>query len=315
MPPSLQKSVWESIPEGDLSVRYGLSGIKGLGKTAVEALVEIRKEHKLVSPWDVARYCGTAVTQRDLVALAKAGVFGGYSPNREGLVKHIEANLKSFRKAAKKWGQGKQQSFLSLLSDNDRSSLEANDVPKKDFPDSVSVELDRLYELEVFGFSFLPHPAAFLGDMSWVDPRQEVIAGEIVSIHPITTKKGAAMAFLSLSTPIKIEECVVFPRLWAKEQSILTLGRLIGIFGRRDKGFIANSFFDPVEVLSEKHIKGIEVYSPLPSIEFPFSETSLSSVFIGGIQISLPVDIFALVQSLRTTGAQFNLVYRPLEKK
>ncbi|MBP6004772.1 MAG: DNA polymerase III subunit alpha [Pyrinomonadaceae bacterium] len=80
LPPDINESD-EGFTPGDGAVRYGLTAIKGMGTTSVQAVVEARKSGKFTSLYDFCSRLGAgAVNKRGLESLIAAGAFDTMMP-------------------------------------------------------------------------------------------------------------------------------------------------------------------------------------------------------------------------------------------
>jgi DNA polymerase-3 subunit alpha len=91
LPPDINRGVYRFEPISDKVVQYGLGAVKGTGQSAVEAIIEARKEGgDFKSLFDFcARVDRTRINKRSVEALVKAGAFDGLGIERASLVASI----------------------------------------------------------------------------------------------------------------------------------------------------------------------------------------------------------------------------------
>jgi DNA polymerase-3 subunit alpha len=81
LPPDINESDLGFTPH-DEGVRYGLTAIKGIGETCVNAIIDARADGKFKSPFDlVARVAQGALNRRAMESLAAAGAFDSLKPD------------------------------------------------------------------------------------------------------------------------------------------------------------------------------------------------------------------------------------------
>ena len=81
--PSVNVSDWQFVPKNHSTITYGLGGIKGVGESAVESIVQARTQGGAFT--DLYDFCQRVdtkkVTKRTLEALIKAGCFDDMAAN------------------------------------------------------------------------------------------------------------------------------------------------------------------------------------------------------------------------------------------
>lgn len=74
--PCVNESNWEFVPKDNKTIVYGLGGLKGVGESAVESIVEARKNGKFTNLYDFCQRVDIKkVNKRTLEALIQAGCF------------------------------------------------------------------------------------------------------------------------------------------------------------------------------------------------------------------------------------------------
>ncbi|MGE0048099.1 MAG: DNA polymerase III subunit alpha [Acidithiobacillus sp.] len=217
LPPCIQRSELAFRPEGD-GLRYGLGAIKGLGRGAVEAIVEARRETgEFQDFFDfLCRLDGQRVNRRSLEALIKAGALDAFRLPRAQLL----ASLDRFLEAAQQQ-QRQEASAQCSLFDTESQVQQAS-------PALVSVEIDDRDHLagerEVLGFYLSDHPLRVVRADLQLLGVQEIgqiaigepvfVAGMPVARRNMRTKRGDRMLFLTLEDESGRAEAVVFAETW-----------------------------------------------------------------------------------------------------
>ncbi|MFV0321051.1 MAG: DNA polymerase III subunit alpha [Alphaproteobacteria bacterium] len=240
LPPEINHSAphftVEITKDGEKAIRYGLAAIKGVGEGAMELIIKERNENGLFKDiHDFAtRVDSAAINKRLLERLAKAGAFDAILPNRKQIADSID-EITSFIQTASKERTSEQFGLFGgeVQLENKIRLKETNDWDQTD-------RLDQEYD--VIGFYLTGHPVDvwkkelnLLGVRKYVTIKDLMhtervsLAGNIVNIRRITTKKGDRMAILTISDPSGIFETVLFPKNYEKYGSLLETGELIFI--------------------------------------------------------------------------------------
>ncbi|OYV81101.1 MAG: DNA polymerase III subunit alpha, partial [Acidithiobacillus ferrivorans] len=91
-PPSVQHSVLEFRPEGDDHIRFGLGAIKGLGRAAIQAILDARREGSFLNLFDLlCRVDTQKINRRALEALIRAGAMDDWSVSRASLIASLDS--------------------------------------------------------------------------------------------------------------------------------------------------------------------------------------------------------------------------------
>ncbi len=147
LPPDINHSEGLFIPEGE-AVRYGLICIKNVGKAAVDAIVQERKnngEYKSFSDF-VRRAGGESVNKRMLESMIKGGVFDCFGKNRATMMANYEKILDIELGNKNLLGSG--QMFFDFMLQDDYKYVEVSES-----------KLARLQlEKEVLGRYISGHP-------------------------------------------------------------------------------------------------------------------------------------------------------------
>ena len=154
--PDVNESGSRFVPTADAKgIRYGLSGIKGVGN-AGEAIVAEREAN---GPYTgfldfCLRLAGTqAANKRVLENLTRTGAFSSFEPNRAKLFNNIEYALKKAQSRAKEKASA-QTSFFDLMDGGDEK---VSDAELADSP-SFSPAEDLKNERDMLGVYVSGHP-------------------------------------------------------------------------------------------------------------------------------------------------------------
>jgi DNA polymerase-3 subunit alpha len=216
-PPSINRSGVEFAVEGQ-TIHYALAALKGIGRQAVEAIVEARGERPFVDLSDFAgRINPRAVNKRVLESLAAAGAFDALEGNRARAFAAVDAMMAVAQREYEATESGALQ-----FSFGGPAAREAIRLPNVE----AWLPAERLRkEFDAIGFFLTGHPlddyAAVLKRLrvqSWTEFARVVrsgatagrVAATVVARTERRTRTGSKMGIIGLSDPSGHFEAVVF---------------------------------------------------------------------------------------------------------
>lgn len=209
-------------------IRFGLAAIKGVGQSAIESILNARKEKPFT---DLFEFCERVdlrrVNRRVIEALIKCGAFDATNVSRSRMSAALDDALERGSRAQKERDQGQVNLFAAFAEEED-IPISWPDVP--DWRESQRL----VFEKEALGFYITGHPLAKyereLQTISNVnaekikempDKAQVRLGGVVAKVQLKMTKKGARMAFVTVEDLAGMIEVLVFPDLYATCQEIL----------------------------------------------------------------------------------------------
>lgn len=243
-PPDINISTYEFTPKKK-TIRYGLGGIKNVGKNSVLEIVKERRKHKFEGFFDfVERAGGRLVNKKVIESLIKAGAFDSLEENRHSLLSSLQ-NAIDYTKTKEK------RKMETLFKDKEREL-----IPTTPFDEDEKLK----YEQEAYGFFFSSHPltqyeklseALFIPSTKLKDlPTNKLIitGGTITKVDKKTSKKNHRWAKLRVEDENGAFDVLVFPKLFEEFGSKLdSLGSIV-IKGR----IKADSMNNQVQISAEK---------------------------------------------------------------
>src|SRR6266852_4301224 len=216
-PPSANRSGVAFDVEGN-TINYALAALKGVGRQAVEAIVEARGSRPFRDLSDFAsRINPRAVNKRVLESLAAAGAFDALEGNRARVFAAVDAMLASAQREHEDAESGALE-----FSFGGREARDAIRLPAVE----AWLPAERLQkEFDAIGFFLTGHPlddyAGMLKHMrvqSWAEFARAVRAGAsagrvaatVVTRTERRTRQGSKMGIVGLSDPTGHYEAVVF---------------------------------------------------------------------------------------------------------
>ncbi|AQQ52810.1 DNA polymerase III subunit alpha [Planococcus lenghuensis] len=216
LPPSVQKSGSGFRVEGG-GVRFGLNAVKDVPGSAVKAILEARKTGPFDSLFHIAeRISGVHFKRKSMEPLIKAGAFDDFGVDRSVLLASLEA-------AAKHAELVRPSEEPGLFDPAEDIFIKPKYTKASLMPDRVKLE----FEKEVLGFYLSEHPLEqekqkrgrnFLPVNKIRNCRNGqavTVLAMVLDVKQIRTKKGEAMAFLTLQDETGETRATVFPREYA----------------------------------------------------------------------------------------------------
>jgi DNA polymerase III subunit alpha len=146
---------------GDGNIRFGLSGIKGVGNNAVESIIEEREANgPYKSVYDFAQRSNTrAVNKKSLENMVYSGAFDSFGLKRAQFFAKTENGILSGIERLSKYANDYQNTQSSSQSSLFGGSV-ASYIPEPTMPDAEEFPLiEKLkYEKEVIGIYLTGHP-------------------------------------------------------------------------------------------------------------------------------------------------------------
>ena len=231
LPPDINRSfVGFTVDNG--AIRFGLGAVRGVGRGAIEAIIEAREQHGAFTDlYDFCRKVNTGkVNKGVLESLIKAGAFDVDSHSRGACVAAMEGALQEGSASSRQSGM---MSLFDVAADN------GHDItPDPVYPDVHWTERERLaMEREALGFYLSGHPMDAYKDilprvvshtMKQINMMREsgtsvVIAGvlEGVSDRPLKSGRGR-YARGSVDTPDGRVNFIMFSKVYEQYHEYLT---------------------------------------------------------------------------------------------
>jgi DNA polymerase-3 subunit alpha len=246
LPPDVNESEWDFTVVGD-QVRFGLGGVKNVGKKAIDAIMEARREGPFRS---LADFCHRVhlhrVNRRVVESLIKCGAFDGIGGHRAQHMAVLDRAMEEAQKSQKSRAVGQMTMFGGPMGAPGGGEGAGASLPRVDEWD----DLQRLeHEKETLGFYVTGHPLAGILDRvsAWTNvdtealqqfpDRSEVqLVGMKRSCREVTTRKGDRMGFLTIEDLKGSVEVVCFPEPFRKALPLIQADRPMCIRGILEHG-------------------------------------------------------------------------------
>ncbi|GAA0484152.1 DNA polymerase III subunit alpha [Salinibacillus aidingensis] len=236
LPPSVNRSYAGFSVEGKDRIRMALTVIKGVGKQAVDAILDARKNEKFQSLFDFCQRVPLRVLNRSVIeALVLAGAFDETGKQRSTLLASLDQAMEQGELFG---GMTGQESFFE-----DGLLVEPSYTETEPFPMLKQLSLEK----EVLGMYVSSHPLNTYREllraqgMVPISRLKEFQAGKrmkgvaaVQSLKVIRTKRGDQMAFATFGDETDEMEAVIFPNVYREINPWLQEEMLIYIEGKID---------------------------------------------------------------------------------
>ena len=231
-----------AIVKGQKTIRFGLSGIKSMGKALVEEVVipERDKNGPFTSVCDFAKRVNSSkFNKRSWEAAIKTGAFDRFG-DRSDLLFNLEAIQAYGARCQKDTASGQTSLF-------DAFGL-AGAIPEpelKPAPVKAPEKEQLLWEKELLGLYLSAHPLdkydIYFEEQTHPyslitaenDNKAVIIGGIITDVRTTITKsKGEKMAFIKIENKTDSQNVVVFPKVYAEFGAKLVQDNVVKISGR-----------------------------------------------------------------------------------
>ncbi|MCU0950753.1 MAG: DNA polymerase III subunit alpha [Burkholderiaceae bacterium] len=238
--PNVNLGEYRFEPVDAKTVRYGLGGVKGTGRGAIEAIIAARSQGgPFTSLFDFcARVEKGVVNRRVVEALVRAGGFDALDADRAKLFNSVGRALEAAEKAAADIGQ--ESLFGGLLGDGGGSAPQIDYVPSRPWSERERLAAEKL----ALGYYFSGHlfteyaaearrlAPTRLADVKGGNGRDTLrLAGIIVSARTQNTKRGR-MGVIMLDDGSAQLELMVYSETFDRRRAILKEDTLVFVSGR-----------------------------------------------------------------------------------
>jgi len=220
-------------------VRFGLQAIKGVSHNVIQKLLQKRMERD--TKWEdifelASDLSAVHFTRKNVEPLIKAGALDEFGYDRSTLLSTLDAAVK----------------YAELISPTEESDLFGGDASHFGKSKHINSEplpiMEKLqFEKEVLGQYFSEHPTVskkkmltdkFINIWDILQTTKDMsvtIVGLIQDIKRIRTKKGEAMAFITVQDETGSLSVTLFPEEYAKFNSLLKEQEMLVISGKSER--------------------------------------------------------------------------------
>ena len=243
-PPDVNRCEYAFSVADDETIRYGLGAIKGVGESALEAIVEEREQH---GPYtDLFEFCRRIdlrkANRRVLEALIKAGAIDCLDAHRARSMAQLTAALQAAERQSRDDAAGQNDLFglsptviVHDFSADDQAA--APDVPE--WSDDVRLRGEK----ETLGLYLTGHPierferdldqivSQRIAELNPVGEQKATIAGMVVDIRVMNSRRGDRIAFVTLDDRSGRIEVAFFSEAYQEYRDLLAKDRILVVSG------------------------------------------------------------------------------------
>jgi DNA polymerase-3 subunit alpha len=242
-PPDVNKSCKEFTVVNEKEIHYGLLAVKNVGSTAIDSIVEKRKNGLYTSLSGICERVDLRLANRKVhESLIKCGAYDSFGIFRSQLSSVLGIALESGVRIQKEKVSG-QVSFFDIADDSVGFKKSADD-----FPDIREWKQPQklAYEKEILGYYVSGHPLEHYNveikeftdyttkDLSGLTEGQDVKIIVLISYVKLTNtrKKNERMAIIRVEDVDGFIECVVFPSTYIELANYLKEGQVVFLRGK-----------------------------------------------------------------------------------
>ncbi|HPB50910.1 MAG TPA: DNA polymerase III subunit alpha [Myxococcota bacterium] len=228
-------------PDGttEEAIRFGLTAVKGVGDSAIELVIQARREGPFTSVENfLSRIDTRKVNRRVIESLIKAGAFDRFGHTRRALFDGLATLIDS----AARRREDREAGQFSLFEEIDSSeSVDQGPPPLDEWPSREMLA----YERDALGYYVTGHPIdSYRDDLTNFDVVQVMnldeemkgqsvlMAGMVLSVTEKLSKKSERMAFVTLDDGTGLIECAIYARLIDRWDKVKGLSEPLLVNGR-----------------------------------------------------------------------------------
>ncbi len=251
LPPDVNASGCDFEVE-DNAVRFGLAAVKGVGRGVVEAIAQIRQEDgPFTSLHEFCRRVNSStVPQSAVECLIKIGAFDGINNNRAQLLFVLEDAVTSAARDQRDRRNGQGSLFDAMIAEDEPSYLEPTVLPQVT---ALSTDEMLAMEKDLLGIYVSDHPLMQYQEKleklvnvtsdqlkEKAEKEDVVVAGMVVRVKKITTRKNQLMAFATIEDLRGSIDVTIFPKLYEECIQHLIEDSIVLVRGKANRRERAN---------------------------------------------------------------------------
>lgn len=247
LPPDVNSGEFQFTVDRENNIIYGLGAIKGLGEGPVEAIIEARKSGPFTDLFDFCtRIDSKKVNKRAFEAMVRSGALDNIGPqvdvdyDRAVMYAAIPEAVKAAEQSASNEKAGMSDLFGEVVQ-----SAKQGGNPYEDFHRTRRWSMkERLNgERDTLGLYLTGHPideydeelkhlvSSRLANLR-VDKAKQTVAGLVVAMRVMKTKRGDTMAFVTLDDRTARLEVAIFSDTYNENREKLVKDALLVVEGQ-----------------------------------------------------------------------------------
>jgi DNA polymerase-3 subunit alpha len=226
LPPDVNESGYKFTVIGDNDIRFGLGGIRNVGRSAIDSILLAREHSPFTSLYDLAGRVDLRVcNKRVFEALIQAGALDALGGHRAQYMTALDAALREASLHQEEIASG-QVSMFGVPESNGSSAQSTQQMLPNVAPWSESVRLAK--EKEILGFYTSGHPLEpfttecelfsthKVADLGKWTPEPMALCVVVTAIkRQVSKRSGSEFARLTIEDFSGSGEVLVFPEKWS----------------------------------------------------------------------------------------------------
>jgi len=267
LPPDVNESdVGFTVVGG--KIRFGLNAVKGVGVSAIEAIIAARAGGPFTSIYDFcARVDSQQANKRTLEALIKSGAFDSTGDPRRGMIEALPLAMAGGERQRKDAAHG-QGGLFDFVAPEDSGHPQPT-VPRTEYDQTTRLKAEK----EALGLYVSAHPLQGLreqlrdeievpvGTLDDVGDGAVTWTGGIVAnAQKKVSKNGGVWLAFRLEDVDGSIECRAWPKVYEQYRDLLVEDAIVKIKGRVERRVEGDSMLGVIEVVP---FQGVSEYHPL----------------------------------------------------
>jgi DNA polymerase-3 subunit alpha len=238
VPPNVNACQYKFTVQDDKTVLYGLGAIKGVGEGAIEGIIASRKtDGQFHDLFDFCRRIDLKkANRRTLEALIRAGALDGLGPNRATLMASLDTAVQMAEQHHQNQSSGQEDMFGMA---EPVATPQGRFVDAGDWDDEIRLNGEK----ETLGLYLTGHPieryeaelrgivSRRIADLNPNGDQTVVVAGLVVAMRTMNTKRGDKIAFITLDDRSGRLELGVFSEVYQRYRDLIAKDRLLVVEG------------------------------------------------------------------------------------
>jgi len=239
LPPDINRCDYNFAPMDENTILYGLGAIKGLGEAATDVLLAARRDGgPYADLFDFCRRLDTRkVNRRSIESLIKAGALDALGPHRAALMTSLGAAMSAADRHSHDSQAGQSDLFGGATPD---AAVVPALVEVAEWSEDQRLEGEK----ETLGLYLTGHPIArhekelreiidcTITELRPTRDRTLVVAGLVVGLRTMQTRRGDRMAFVTLDDRTGRLELAVFAEFYTRYRELLVKDSLLVVEGQ-----------------------------------------------------------------------------------
>ncbi len=235
LPPDVNVGEYSFTVDEQKRIIYGLGAIKGAGEAALESIIAARKQTGKFT--DLFDFCQRVdlrkVNRRVIEALIRSGAMDNFGSHRAALMQSLEQAIKAAEQHLQNQLCGQNDMFGEQQTTKPNEAQQLITCPAWSDAERLAGEKSTL------GIYLTGHPidrytdelsyftTAKFAELNPRDSQTVTIAGLVIGIRTMMTKRGKRMAFVTLDDQTRRIELAVFSETYEKCREILVKDTLL----------------------------------------------------------------------------------------